>query len=407
MSEQRLVGIAGWRLVPNEPRHNTFHNSLHSQAVQDDVQLEYFGLRNTHPTNWIKQELPDSILKKHPYLSLTEFYRFRSKANLAKNQNIVLYIFEGSISWLIMLSLYAYLNPRLTIVCNLFSSSKYNRILFSNNGRLKRRYGIFFSIFSKLKQSVITFDTSTMANKTKAHVSASNIGTFPVTSSFPYQPISRVVKDHFNVLVNMRSFSLEDLHVMLRNSCPQCTFTFPRGPMAQPSLEAEFSVYPNARFDQQSIPVDGYMDYFDSFDYIILMYEPSIDASGKLLDAIARGIPVCIPSESLEWVSISKNWGKHFIFNWMDISSMAKSFDHPAFTQPVLKGEPSFTPTKTLEAIQAFHVFRPKMAKITILFRSLIVFGYVFFYSNLARILNFWAGLLYVLRRRFKVTRGQ
>lgn len=407
MYETRLVGIAGWRLVPNEPRHNTFHNSLHSQAAKDDVELEYFGLRNTHPTNWIKQELPDTILKKYPYLSLTEFYKFKSKAKLAKNQNTVLYIFEGSISWLFILSLCAYLNPQLTIVCNLFSSSKYNRVLFANNGQLKHRYRIFFSILSKFEQSIITFDTSTMANKTKGIVSASNIQTFPVTSSFPYQPISRRVKEHFNVLVNMRSFSFDDLHKMLKSSCPRCTFTFPRGPMAQTSLEAEFSIYPNARFDKQSIPVDGYMAYFDSFDYTILMYEPSIDASGKLLDAIARGIPVCIPSESLEWVSISKTWGEHFIFTWMNKSSMAKSFDHPVFSQPVLKGEPSFTPTKTLEAIQGFHISRPKIGKFTILFRNLFVFGCLFFYSNFVRILNSWESLLYVSGRRLKSVQGE
>lgn len=406
MSETRLIGIAGWRLVPNEPRHNTFHNSLHSQAIQDDVQLEYFGLRNTHVTNWINQVLPDTILKKYPYLSLTEFFKFRSKAGLARSQDTVLYIFEGSISWLFLLSLYAYLNPQLTIVCNLFSSSKYNRIIFTNDGRMRHRYRLFFRLLSKLNQCVITFDTSTMASKIKGQASASNIGTFPVTSSFPYQPIPREQKQHFDVLVNLRSFSHEVLHRMLEKSCPQCTFTFPRGPMAQPSLEKEFSIYPNARFDKQNIPVDGYMKYFDSFDYIVLMYEPSIDASGKLLDAIARGIPVCIPNESLEWVAISRAWGQHFEFTWMDGFSMAKSFDHPVFSQPALKGEPNFTPTRTLDAIKAFHKSKPRIGRFAILSRKLLVYVPLFCYSSVTRILNFWAGLVYVSRRAFKAARG-
>lgn len=407
MSETRLIGIAGWRLIPNEPRHNTFHNSLHAQALQDHLPLQYFGLKNTHPTNWINQVLPDTILKKYPFLSVTNFYKFRLAADLSMNKKSVMYIFEGSISWLFMMSLYAYLNPKLTVVCNLFSSSKYDRIFYNRYNHLRFKYKIFFTLLTKLKQSIVTFDTSTMANKTKNLVSASNIETFPVTSSFPYKPIPRSKKEHFDVLVNLRSFGLDDLHRMLKSSCKQCTFTFPRGPMAQTSLEIEFSIYPNARFDIHNIPMDRYMDYFDSFDYIILMYKPTIDASGKLLDAIARRLPVCIPSESLEWVSIAELWGEHYAYKWKDDASMNKSFDHPAFTQPNRNGEPSFTPTETLKSIQEFHVSRPQLGGFTRAIRSVLVFSCILLYSNIARVFNIWAGIIYITESNLKKLRGK
>jgi hypothetical protein len=39
----KIFGIAKWRLVPNEPRHNTWHNALYDSAQQFSINLRYIG----------------------------------------------------------------------------------------------------------------------------------------------------------------------------------------------------------------------------------------------------------------------------------------------------------------------------------------------------------------------------
>jgi hypothetical protein len=201
--------------------------------------------------------------------------------------------------------------------------------------------------------------------------------------------------NHHQVLVNLRNFPLCRLHVLMQNSCLDCTFRFPRGPLAQPSLESEFSQYPNAAFDQHNIPVSEYMNYFDQFDYIVLLYLPSIDASGKLLDAIARKLAVSIPQESTEWVGIAREWGLSHTFNWDSIGvSDFSPFNHPIFTNPKTEGEPTFTPQRTLRAIQAFNIPGETVTNRRKRINSFFAYSLIFCHSVIAFTLNVFSGLM-------------
>jgi hypothetical protein len=84
---------------------------------------------------------------------------------------------------------------------------------------------------------------------------------------------------------------------------------------------------------------------------MIFLYEPSIDASGRLLDCLARGIPVCVPEQATEWASIAKNWGRAHLFDWTSQNGLEKIFDHPSFSSPRFLGEPPFTPEGTISEL--------------------------------------------------------
>ena len=403
-SDIQLIGIAGWRLVLDEPRHNTFHSALVDNASNFNVKIDYLGLKENVPTKWIKNVWPDSVLKKYPYLSISKFRRVKMLIDFDRKEPKVLYIFEGSFSWYFLLSVYTLTNSNLTVVCNLFSSTKYKNLILKPDFGLKIRYRILFQVLSKFKRSILTFDTGAMAELVSSKLPKLRIERFPVTSSFPYLNSDKSINKHHQVLVNLRNFPLSKLHVLMQNSCLDCTFRFPRGPLAQPSLKGEFSQYPNAVFDQQNIPVSEYMKYFDQFDYLVLLYLPSIDSSGKLLDAIARKIPVSIPRESTEWVDIAKEWGRSHTFNWDLIGvSDFSSFNHPVFANPKIEGEPNFTPQKTLSAIQAFHIPLEILSKRRE--RINLFFGYslIFCHSIVAFAMNISSGLASRLQKLLKL----
>lgn len=349
-----LIGITHWRLVPQEPRHNTFHNSLYSESLNSGAHIKYFGLENNEMTNWIIPIWPDSVLKRFPYLNIKAFNTFASHLEELNGKPVVIYIFEGTISWMLLLSVYLIRFRNATLVCNLFSSSKYNDVLLGRNGAPRFKYRIFLQLFSKFPRIILTFDTSIMKERANLAFKADYFHTFPVTSSFPFQQERRVTPQHMNTLVNIRSFPKNELHQLLANSCKECTFTFPRGPLAEVSLKSEFSKYANAKFDESNISVAEYMDYFDQFDHIIFLYKPSLDASGKLLDAISRGISVSVPSESEEWVKIARMWGRSHNFSWGEMESIREAFCHPEISEPEKQGEPDFTPRNTLLRLQSF-----------------------------------------------------
>jgi len=345
----KYIGIAPWRLVPLEPRHNTWHNSLFDNSLKMKLDLEYIGLRKNHPTLYITQILPESILKRFPYFSIFSFFKIVRKLNKNKKAKKFIYIFEGSLFWYAYLSCLRYFVPNSVFVCNLFPSSRYNLRFFNKHG-MKIYYKILFFLIKKQnnKSVFISFDTNLMADKVNSYTN-SNIMKFPVPSSFSYRTAPNFEsKLHYRVLVNLRAFPEEKLHDLLKNSCPDCTFVFPRGTLKSQSLAVNFGHYQNTHFDAKVIPIAQYESYVDEHDYMIFLYKPSIDASGRILDAITRGLPVCVPKQAKEWAGISKKYGRVNLYSWGDKESLIKTFSHPTFSKLSYIGEPTFTPSNVL-----------------------------------------------------------
>ncbi len=349
-SKVKVFGIAGWRLVPEEPRHNTWHNALSDASKIQDIDLEYLGLINTYKTNWIEQILPDSILKRFPYISPLSFFRILKKIRSSRSGQTVLYIFEGSLFWVFVLNCFRIFVPNCVIICNLFPSSRYDS-RFYRNEKMKPWYRLFFRMIQHKKGSIITFDTQLMTSKVNKYIK-NRLNRFPVPSSFPFNKRDRLkTSGHYRVLVNLRSYPTEDIHFLLQNSCSFCTFVFPRGPLATTPLSIEFGKYRNASFDRSVIPVTEYQDYIDTFDYMIFLYKPSIDASGRILDSITRGVPICVPKQATEWSHVSKTWGQSNLFDWTSPEDTARTFNHPIFDSAIVNGAPPFTPNGSLHEI--------------------------------------------------------
>jgi hypothetical protein len=126
----------------------------------------------------------------------------------------------------------------------------------------------------------------------------------------------------------------------------------PKGPIASGLVtKEEFGRYKNLEFDDSNILESEYAGYIDSFDYLIILYEPSINASGKVLDAITRGVPVAVPREATEWSEIASNWGESHHFHWTSAADEGLLFQHPKFENPKFSGEPPFTPRNALKTI--------------------------------------------------------
>jgi hypothetical protein len=347
LSDVKVFGIAGWRLVPKEPRHNTWHNALYVAAQKLEIDLEYLGLLNTHKMNWIYQILPDSTLRRFPYVNIFSFVKILKNVRSSSGKSNVIYIFEGSFFWIYILSCIGIFLPNCTVICNLFSSSRYNQRFFKNN-KMRNWYKSIFKLIQKNSNLIVTFDTQLMTNKVSRY-SGQNLIRFPVPSSFPYKKRNLIeIGTHHRVLVNLRSFDLTGLHYLLENSCKKCTFVFPRGPLATVPLWIEFGKYENASFDETVIPVSEYQNYIDSFDYMVFLYEPSIDASGRILDSITRGLPTCVPRQSTEWAYIAKTWGQSNLFDWNSLQDISRTFNHPHFENPKVDTEPPFTPEGSL-----------------------------------------------------------
>ena len=346
----KIFGIAGWRVIPDEPRHNTWHNALSDAAKEMNLDLEYLGLSNTHKLNWIQQVFPDSILRRFPYVNIFSISRIVKRIRSSRSDKTVIYIFEGSFFWIFLLSSIRVFVPNCVVICNLFPSNTYDYRFFKNE-KMKLWYRIFFKLTEKHDDIVVTFDTQLMTKKVNQYI-RKQIIRFPVPASFP--PNERgplTTAGHHRVLVNLRSFQIEGLHFLLQNSCKECNFVLPRGPLATTPLSIEFGKYSNASFDDGVIPVSEYQNYFDSFNYMIFLYEPTINATGRLLDSITRGIPICVPRQATEWSYIAKTWGRSNLFDWQSPADIAKAFNHPVFQVPTSNSEPPFTPQGSLKEI--------------------------------------------------------
>lgn len=347
-----LVGIAPWRIVPNEPRHNTFHMELNRVAPAENINLIYLGLMEMPEQGWMFQSLPNSILRKYVAIAPKKLIEISDELNKLTPQYKTIYMFEGSISWFITLNILAARSGNTTVICNLFSSGKYNQLLFTK-GIKPYSFRSVLRVISRIsrKKAVITFDTKLMSNKVQDLLGI-DVKPFPVPASFDFKNRTDSNSKHSRVLINIRGFNPSKLHHYLESSCRECIFVVPKGPITSGVVTyKEFGKYANLEFDQENIGENEYAEYIDSFDYLIILYEPSINASGKILDAITRGVAVAVPHEATEWAQISRSWGNSHFFRWGNTEDEAKLFQHPKFLGPSLSGEPPFTPRNSIKTL--------------------------------------------------------
>jgi hypothetical protein len=347
-----LVGIGPWRIVPHEPRHNTFHMELKRIAPTENINLTYLGLREMPEQDWMYQILPNSTLRKYVAIAPKRMREISDVLTKLTPHYKTIYMFEGSISWFITLNILSARSGNTTVICNLFSSGKYDQLLFTKGIKsyLFRSALRGISRISRHK-AVVTFDTKLMSDKVQDLLGI-HVEPFPVPSSFDFKIRNEATSKHSRVLVNIRGFNPSKLHQYLESSCRECIFVIPKGPITSGAVTLkEFVKYANLEFDEKNIGENEYAKYIDSFDYLIILYEPSINASGKILDAITRGVAVAVPQEATEWAQISRNWGKSHFFGWGNCDDEARLFQHPKFLGPSFSGEPPFTPRNSIKTL--------------------------------------------------------
>jgi hypothetical protein len=351
-NEANLVGIGPWRIVPHEPRHNTFHMELKRVSPFENINLTYLGLREMPEQDWMTQILPNSILRKYVAISPKRIKEISKVLNEKSLGYKTLYIFEGSISWFITLNILSVKCGNSSVVCNFFSSEKYDQLFFSK-GCKSYFFRSALRLISRMtnKKALITFDTKLMSNKVRESLGLIT-EPFPVPSSFDFKIKDQMKTIHSRALINIRSFNPSKLHNYFELSCRECTFVIPKGLISSGLVSYdEFGKYGNIEFDESNIGEADYANYIDSFDYLIILYEPSINASGKILDAITRGVPVAVPQEATEWAHISRTWGKSHLFRWGNSEDELELFQHPKFLDPSTPGEPPFTPKNSIIAL--------------------------------------------------------
>lgn len=389
MDDIRLIGIAKWRFIPNEPRHNTWHNALYDSSKVNAIDLDYVGLKKTFRNDWVNQILPDSILKQFPYINPFTFFRVQRRIKSEGTKLTVVYIFEGTIFWIFFLLCVKYTVANCSVVCNLFSSTRYDKKFFTEN-RIKPLYWWLFSLVKKInpKDLHITFDTQLMADRATM-ISGYHFKKFPVPASFALRnEFEFAPKEHYRVLINIRGFKNENLHNLLQLSCKSCTFVFPRGSLGSESLKTEFGAFSNAEFDEKVIPVVDWEPYIDSFDYMIFLYTPDVfpatNISGRILDATVRRVPVCVPSQLSECAEIAERWGRANVFDLDSPEDLNKLFNHPAFTPSIYISEPPFTPRRALTDLKGFAV-RKTNSQVPI---SPLNYGFVFLILTLHTLIS-------------------
>ena len=347
-----LVGIGPWRIVPNEPRHNTFHMELKRIAPSQNINLTYLGLKEMPEQDWMTQILPNSTLRKYVAISPKRLREISKVLSEQTPRHKTIYMFEGSISWFITLNILSARSRNSSVICNFFSSQKYDQLFFSK-GYKSYFFRSVLRFVSRMtnKKALITFDTKLMSDKVRESLGLTT-EPFPVPSSFDFTIKDTMKTKHSRALINIRSFNPSKLHNYLESSCRECTFVIPKGLISSGLVTCdEFGKYVNLEFDESNIGESEYASYIDSFDYLIILYEPSINASGKILDAITRGVPVAVPQEATEWANISRSWGKSHLFRWGNAEDELELFQHPKFVGPSALGEPPFTPRNSIIAL--------------------------------------------------------
>jgi hypothetical protein len=324
-------------------------------APTENINLTYLGLREMPEQDWMYQILPNSTLRKYVAIAPKKMREISDVLTKLTPQYKTIYMFEGSISWFITLNILSARSGNTTVICNLFSSGKYDQLLFTKGIKsyLFRSALRGISRISSHK-AVVTFDTKLMSDKVQDLLGI-HVEPFPVPSSFDFKIRNEATSKHSRVLINIRGFNPSKLHQYLVSSCRECIFVIPKGPITSGAVTyKEFGRYANLEFDEKNIGENEYAKYIDSFDYLIILYEPSINASGKILDAITRGVAVAVPQEATEWAQISRSWGKSHFFGWGNCEDEARLFQHPKFLGPSLSGEPPFTPRNSIKTLAQF-----------------------------------------------------
>lgn len=329
------------------------------------LSISYLGLADHEPVSWITQVLPNSILKPFPIINLKKFKSItKIIGNMGSKRNLI-YIYEGSFSWLILLDLLSINLGSSNLVCNLFPASKYEIIMFRND-KMKLKYRFLFWYFSRIRKVKITVDTNHLQKRINASLRTNpQVNVFPLPSSFELLAGEKSTEnEHLKVLVNIRKFPLSELTELLSDSCKSCEFVFPVGVLDKHKDSYGLQNFTNAKFEERSIQVENYQSYIDGFDYMIFLYEPSLDSSGKILDCITRKIPVCLPKQATEWVETSQKWNSTFLFEFGDNQSTAGAFNHPHFALPRSIDLPTCTPLDTLRVFSSYD-FSPKTRQLS------------------------------------------
>ncbi len=390
INDVNFIGIAGWRFVPAEPRHNNFHQAISVEANSQNLPIWYLGLENTTKADWVTQVLPDTVLKRFPYISPVRYSKIKRSLKLQREFKTVVYIFEGSFLWLILIKLLSGLIPNSSVVCNLFSSSKYSQALF-DDGKIRPLYALALKALGRFENVHLTFDTQIMTDKVNLALGRNQFqNVFPLPSALPYLAEKKYSPEgHHRILINMRDFEISTFHDLISSSCPDCTFVLSRGPLASTPLWVEFGKYPNLAFDEANIPVDEYLNYIDQFDYMIFLYKPSIDSSGRLLDAIVRRIPVCVPSQSTEWCSIARDFGELHQYDWLTSDGKRANFNHPSFSDNALEKIPEFTPAGAINSLADFACLEKKDGVVQKIFSKFTSVIFIYFYWCFALVANY------------------
>jgi hypothetical protein len=357
LQDFHFIGIAPWRLISEMPRHNTIHQSIYDTGISHGLSIQYLGLSNHQPVSWIEQLLPDSILKPFPVMQ-SKYYRLISDSlQITGDKAKCIYIYEGSFSWLAVSMLLSLRIGSSNIVCNLFPASKYENLMFRSH-KMKLRYKLIFWLVSKSSRTQITVDTKHLKEKINSNVSVNpKVEVFPLPSSFDLLVGEKPKQgEHSRVLVNIRDFPFSDLANLLEESCQLCSFVFASGLSEHASTSYDLLDYRNVKFEGRSIAVEDYRDYIDTFDYMIFLYKPSRDSSGKILDCITRKIPMCLPKEATEWVETAMDWNSTYLFEFGISQSAKGAFNHPIFSKPLRLGEPLCTPINTLLTFSSYNL---------------------------------------------------
>ena len=352
-----FIGVAPWRLVTEMPRHNTIHQSIHDTGISHGLSISYLGLREQETISWINQVLPNSILKPFPVISYRKLKSISDSMRVSNDKRNLIFIYEGSFSWALLIKLLSLKLGNSNQVCNLFPASRYERLMFRDNV-LKTRYKTLMWILSKIGGIQLTVDTKHLKNRiNSSHGLNIKVEVFPLPSSFDLlvgdKPTS---SDHFRILVNIRNFPLSDLIELLNSSCNLCSFVFANGAFVKDKDLFGLLNHSNIKYEFESIPVGEYRNYVDSFDYMIFLYEPSLDSSGKILDCITRKIPMCLPIQAEEWVETAMAWNSTYLFEYGNNQSAKNAFNHPKFRVPLKSEMPSCTPLNTLKLLSSYQL---------------------------------------------------
>ena len=404
---QIFFGIAPWKIVKDEPRHNTWHHALNVAAKSQNIRIYYFGHDPQTLDPWIFHVFSNSIFRRFRFLDPRTFLNLVNKVKLlsSRDDHKIFYIFEGSFFWW---GIFILLNPfvsNATFICNLFSSSAYNEKFFPANNSIRSKiYVRLVKIVSRLNPTniIFTFDTQLMSEKTSmARILKAK--TFPVPGSFNQKPEILKKNDHFRVIVNLRSFDFEELLPMFENSCLQCKFVIPRGPLGRNLDQIKFKKFKNVEFESENISVANYEEYTKGFDYIVLLYKPSLDASGRLLDAMLMNVGVCLPSQATEWVYLAEDWGYSYQFDWNCASKDRNIFNHPNFAPPKMNGSMPFSPINSLYSIGNFDLNSPiKNSWPPMILKKTLVFLILMSWYPIALCLNirFFSRITEFIRKR-------